>query len=118
MQTVCAFLNGSRGGTVIFGVKDDGKIVGQKVSDKTRKEIAVELNKIEPHAKINVSYVKFMGELQVVLMQVDPGEDAPYSYDGRPYTRNQSTTVRMTKDDYIHLYNQNNPASWEKQIKF
>lgn len=49
MQTVCAFLNSEHGGTVIFGVNDDGKIVGQDVTDATRKAIAVELNKIEPH---------------------------------------------------------------------
>lgn len=48
MQTVCAFLNSDDGGIVIFGVKDDGKIIGQSISDKTRKEIATEINKIEP----------------------------------------------------------------------
>jgi len=31
MQTVCAFLNSLRGGTIIFGVKDDGQIIGQEV---------------------------------------------------------------------------------------
>lgn len=39
METLCAFLNGE-GGTVLFGVKDNGKIIGQEVSDKTKREIA------------------------------------------------------------------------------
>ena len=34
METLCAFLNGE-GGTVLFGVADNGKITGQEVSDKT-----------------------------------------------------------------------------------
>ena len=34
METLCAFLNGN-GGTVLFGVNDKGKIIGQDVSDKT-----------------------------------------------------------------------------------
>ena len=29
METLCAFLNGA-GGTVLFGVKDNGKIIGQE----------------------------------------------------------------------------------------
>jgi ATP-dependent DNA helicase RecG len=53
MQTVCAFLNSKDGGIVIFGIKDNGQIVGQEVTDKTRKEISVELSKIEPYAKID-----------------------------------------------------------------
>ena len=32
METLCAFLNG-KGGTVLFGVTDKGKIIGQDVSD-------------------------------------------------------------------------------------
>lgn len=113
MQTVCAFLNSDRGGAIIFGVKDDGQIIGQDVSDKTRKEIAVELNKIEPHAKIDVAYVKISTNRQAIVMHVNPGENAPYSYDGRSYVRSQSTTTRMAKEDYMYLHNKNNPTSWE-----
>lgn len=113
MQTVCAFLNSNHGGTVIFGVKDDGKIVGQDVTDKTRKDIAAELNKIEPHAKIDVEYVQVADKLQAIVFLVNPGEKAPYTYDGRSFVRNQSTTMRMSKEEYIYLHNTNNPTTWE-----
>ena len=46
-QTLCGFLNG-HGGTVLIGVTDSGKIVGQEVTDNTKKEIAKEIAKIEP----------------------------------------------------------------------
>lgn len=113
MQTVCAFLNSDHGGTVIFGVKDNGKIVGQEVTDKTRKEIAAELNKIEPRAKVDVDYVKISSNLQAIVFSANPGEKAPYSYDGRAFVRNQSTTMRMAKEEYMYLHNQNNPELWE-----
>jgi len=48
-QTLCAFLN-AEGGHVIFGVTDSGKVVGQEVSDKTRREIAAMLDRFEPPA--------------------------------------------------------------------
>jgi len=38
-ETLCAFLNGD-GGSVIVGVTPEGKLVGQEVTDKTRREIA------------------------------------------------------------------------------
>jgi len=113
MQTICAFLNSSEGGILIFGVKDDGKIVGQQVTDKTRKEIAAELNKIEPYVKFDVKYVPITDDAFIVVMAVKAGSKAPYAYDGRSFMRNQSTTIRMPKDEYIHLYNKNNPTLWE-----
>jgi ATP-dependent DNA helicase RecG len=113
MQTACAFLNSEHGGTIIFGIKDNGQIIGQEVSDKTRKEIATEFNRIEPYAKIDVKYVQITDDRQAIVMLVKPGEKAPYSYDGRSYIRNQSTTGRMAKEEYIYLYNQNNQTLWE-----
>jgi ATP-dependent DNA helicase RecG len=41
-ETICAFLN-SHGGIVLIGVRDDGKIVGQNISDSTPREIANEI---------------------------------------------------------------------------
>jgi ATP-dependent DNA helicase RecG len=113
MQTVCAFLNSEKGGTILFGVKDDGKIVGQEVSDKTKKEIAVELNKIEPYAQIDVIFVPVADRRQVIVIQALPGDKTPYTYDGRAFMRNQSTTMRMSHDVYTYLYNKSNPTLWE-----
>lgn len=113
MQTVCAFLNSNQGGVLIFGIKDDGQIIGQIVSDKTRKEIAIELNKIEPYENIDVKYVKISANRWAIALVTEAGKKAPYTYDGRPYIRNQSTTKRMSKEEYIYLHNKNNPTVWE-----
>lgn len=113
MQTVCAFLNSTHGGVVIFGVTDDGRIVGQQVTDKTLKEMSASLSRIEPNGQIKVSYIKIAEDKQVIVFNVEPGEKAPYSYDGRAYIRQQSTTLLMAKDDYIYLHNKNNPSQWE-----
>ena len=43
-ETICSFLNGDGG----IGVTDNGKPIGHQVTDKTRKEIAREIKKIEP----------------------------------------------------------------------
>ncbi len=113
MQTVCALLNSTHGGTIVFGVTDKGQIMGQIVNDKTKQEIAAELKKIEPRATIDIQYVKVSGDRQVILLFANPGEHAPYMYDGRAYTRNQSTTMRMTGEEYTYLHNLKNPTRWE-----
>ena len=56
METLCAFLNGT-GGTVLFGVTDKGKIIGQEVSDKTKRDIAEAIRRFEPFATLEVSYI-------------------------------------------------------------
>ena len=56
-KTLCAFLN-AEGGKILFGVADDGTVVGQEVSDKTRREIAAMLDRFEPPAAIDVEYVE------------------------------------------------------------
>lgn len=73
MKTVCAFLNSETSGTVVFGVKDNGSIVGQVVTDSTRREIAAELNKIEPHIKIDIKFVSVASDRSAIVMLVSPG---------------------------------------------
>lgn len=113
MQTVCAFLNSDRGGVVIFGVKDNGEIIGQEVSDNTRQDIAKELEKIQPYVQINVSFVRVADRKQAIVLTVEPGEKKPYTYDWRPYVRSQSTTRVMTQEVFAHLYSKVNFSAWE-----
>jgi len=115
IQTLCAFLNSEKGGSVVFGVTDYGDIKGQNVSDSTKKNIANELNKIEPRPspKVDVIYVPIKNNNEVIILKTKAGENAPYTYDGRAYVRNQSTTSRMSKEEYVYLHNQNNQTLWE-----
>lgn len=52
METLCAFLN-QEGGTVLFGVTDEGKITGQEVAGKTKEAIS----RLEPGAQVRISYI-------------------------------------------------------------
>jgi len=53
MQTLCAFLNGG-GGTVLFGVRPDGRIEGQQVSDQTLRDVAQAAQRFEPPADLKL----------------------------------------------------------------
>ena len=96
METACAFLN-LKGGVIIFGVKNNGTLVGQNVSDSTKQEIANELRKIEPQAAVDIHYLPLGDDKQIILLEVPEGKHVPYTYDGRAFERTTSTTSRMTQ---------------------
>lgn len=100
-ETICGFLNGS-GGTVLIGVSDNGRIVGQTMSDSTKREIAKEISKIVPPAQIDVHYIDCDATKKVITLSTKTGEHAPYTYDSRPFQRNQSSTQKISQ----HLYEQ------------
>jgi len=116
-ETICAFLNG-KGGTVLIGVKDKGQIIGQNVTDNTRREIANGIKKIEPTPPIDVHYVKVKENKFVIAIRVNAGDHVPYIYDGRVFQRNESQTDRMTQHRYEQLLVKRGQLnhSWEEMI--
>ena len=88
METLCAFLN-SEGGTVLFGVTDKGKIIGQEVSDKTKRDIAEAIRRFEPFATLEVSYISIQNTDKSVIA---------LSADSQRYMRPFKGT---TKDEFI-----------------
>lgn len=117
-ETLCAFLN-SDGGIVLIGVTNEGKIIGQEVTDKIQQTISNEISKLEPPAKVTVSYVPLQkGNHFVIVLQVKPGSHKPYVYEGRPFQREQTVTKRMPQQLYDQLIPQRlqNNFSWERTI--
>ncbi len=102
LETLCAFLN-NKGGTVLLGVSDKGKIVGQDVTDSTRQEIAKEINRLEPPYEVTVEYIPILEGKEVIALHVEKGLYPPYCYDGRAFMRTQSTTSRMPQHYYEQL---------------
>lgn len=98
-QTITAFLN-HKGGIVLVGVLDNGKIIGQEITDTTRQKIAKELPKIEPIAQVKIQYIPVSSNRAVIALTVSTGEYAPYTYDGRAYQRDISDTNRMPQHHY------------------
>lgn len=119
METLCAFLNGE-GGTVLFGVTDKGKIVGQEVTDSTKRAIAEAINRLEPTTAVKVFYVPVNeDEKCVVALHVkDMRYDRPFCYKSRPYMRCESVTLAMPQSTYTELIFQREGMAhgWESYI--
>lgn len=102
-ETLCAFLNGA-GGVVLIGVKDNGDIVGQAVTDNTTLEIANLISKFEPPAVIDIKYFKIENGNTVIQLTANPkAAFVPYVFDGKPFWRVGSSTRLMPQQHYHEL---------------
>lgn len=118
METLCAFLNGD-GGTILYGVKDNGKIIGQTVSDSTKRTIAEAVNRIEPFVNLEISYVSIPHtEKNVIAIFVEEQRFMrPFTYKGRAYQRIESTTTVMSQERYNHLLmERGGKYGWEAMV--
>lgn len=105
METLCGMING-KGGTVVFGVSNKGKIIGQEIGDKTTREIGESITKFEPAVDIQPIYVRIDNSNKyLIVFQTDGLEaDKPYMWDGRPYRRHDSVTSIMPREQFIRLH--------------
>jgi ATP-dependent DNA helicase RecG len=78
-RTVCAMLNGL-GGHVLIGVRSDGELIGQEVSEQTLNKLAAELGRIEPPAFPDIETVH-LGQDKAIIVLTVPGAMGPYSFD-------------------------------------
>ena len=122
MHAACAFLN-TDGGWLIFGIAPASlKILGQEVTDNTRREIALALSGIEPSVDVRVEYVDVLDRpgCQVIAMHLDEWIRgmAPYTFHGKPYMKVESTTKPMPRDMFEEKLRMSRPRffAWESQI--
>ena len=122
MHSACAFLN-TAGGWLIFGVTPKSlKIIGEQVTDNTQREISNALSGLEPALDMRVEYIDVPDHPgnKVIIMQFDGwvwGKN-PYTYNGCPYYRRESTTKRMPREMFEERLKAAKPHmfGWEKQI--
>lgn len=122
MKSACAFLN-TDGGWLIFGVTPTTlRIVGQDVTESTRREIALALTHLEPALDIEVEYIDVPNSdgKQLIVMRFDKwvwGME-PYTYHKCPYYRVESVTKEMPRDMFVERLKAARPIdfAWDEQI--
>ena len=75
-RAVCAMLNHG-GGSVIFGVAPDERVLGQDVSDHTIEQIAAELGEIDPPVFPHIKRIPVGNRREAVKVSVDAGRSCP-----------------------------------------
>ena len=103
-RTLSAMLNG-QGGRVLFGVRPDGRVVGQHVSDNTLQLVTQACRDIRPRHPPLIERVRLPNAsgLEVLVAAVPAGNSKPYSHKGNYYMRSGSSTVEMPDQIQVTL---------------
>jgi len=92
LKTVSAFSN-ERDGKIIFGVKDDGKIIGIDDDHSFRLRIENSINdNIRPIPSFSLKMEVFEGK-KVIILDIYKGLDFPYFYKNQAYRRSDTSSV-------------------------
>ena len=115
-RQVCAFLN-TKGGYVVCGVDDQGKILG--IGDlvritKLENELALGLS---PSALVSVEKHDIQGK-KILVIEVPAGKDIPYAFRDQIYIRRGDITrkadIETIKDMVVRR--QVEPERWERRF--
>ena len=109
LEDICAFANGGVG-VLYFGINDDGKVVGQDVSDRTIQRVSTSiLSSIEPRVYPNI-YEETINGKTVLVVDVKNGPDRPYFYRGKAYKRIGTSNAYLSRYEVEKsLYERDNP---------
>ncbi len=92
LKTVSAFSNYD-GGEIIFGVNDNGQIVGIDNVEDTCLKIENKINELikpNPNFTLNPDYKK-----KIIVLKVETGYFKPYFYNSKVYKRNDTATIEV-----------------------
>ncbi|WP_286947104.1 RNA-binding domain-containing protein [Acetobacterium sp. UBA5834] len=96
LKTVSAFANYGDG-EIIFGISDDGEVVGIKNIDQLRLAIENAINDtIEPRPSYTLIETT-MEKKAVLILNVYKGESQPYFYKGKAYRRMDTASVPVDR---------------------
>lgn len=93
LKTVSAFAN-FNGGTILFGVRDDGTMCGIENPEKACLSLENQLNDSVKPVPI---YTLEIREGNVVALVVETSPDKPYRYRGKAYKHYDTSTVEVSR---------------------
>ncbi len=111
LKTISAFAN-YNDGKIIFGVCDDGSIVG--IHNPIDACLRIE-NKINDSMKPIPSYTLDIEEDNTIVLSVFEGSFKPYLYKGKAYKRNDSSTIEVDRLELNRLVLEGLNQSYEEQ---
>lgn len=115
--SITAILNKHQKGEFYFGIKNDGKVIGQMVSGKTIRNVSKAIaDHIEPKIFPKIKEVTFEGKNCIHVEFF--GNNVPYYAYGRPYIRVGDEDRQMSAKELERfiLEKNKNKLRWDKEI--
>ncbi|MBM4460719.1 MAG: hypothetical protein FJ011_23665 [Chloroflexi bacterium] len=108
VRTIAAFANAD-GGTLLFGVRPDGTVIGVTVGANTREQVVNAIvDNTDPPLYPRVEYLEVDGRT-VIGVSIAAGPDRPHLAYGRAYRRVGAVKAQLTRDEQRWLLLENRP---------
>lgn len=112
LKTVSAFANFG-GGTIQFGITDDGDVLGIENAKQACLDIENRINdNITPVPPYNLS----IDNRNVITLTVDDGAFKPYLYKAKAYRRNDTATIEVDRIELNRLILEGENRSFEELL--
>ena len=113
LKTVSAYSNYG-GGKIIFGIDDNGKVIGlEKITD-VKLNIENTINdSIKPKPDYTLEIEKIEGK-DCIVLSIRRGNFPPYYYNGKTYKRNDTSTVEVDRVELNRLVLQGSNLDYEE----
>lgn len=100
LKTVSAFANYD-GGTIVFGISDDGKISPMELPETQKLNIENKINdSIVPRPDYRLTLTD---QRKTITLTVFPGQQKPYLYKAKAYKRNDTATIEVDQSELKRL---------------
>ena len=110
-REMVAFAN-ALGGKILVGVSDDGKIKGVKISNRLKSQVQDIANNCRPRIKV------LFDELgNVLVVNVQEGEDKPHECSGGFYKRVGTNSQKMTRDEIFDFFKSEGKIRFDELIE-
>ena len=107
-RDMVAFAN-SKGGLLLLGVDDAGRVVGEKLTNKMKAEINAIARNCDP--SIYLKNIRQAGK--IVVIEVAEGDEKPYASSSGYFRRLDAVTQKMTQREVRTIFRETNDISFE-----
>lgn len=107
-RDMVAFSN-SKGGMLLLGVDDDGKVVGEKLTNEMKAEVISIARNCDP--AIHIKRIKQIGK--IVIVEIAEGDEKPYSSSSGYFRRLDAVTQKMTQGEVRVMFRQTVDMAFE-----
>jgi len=108
-EDIVAFAN-AKGGTVLLGVRDDGVVVGERLTNDMKAKVISLARNCGPSLSVVASQVG-----RIVTISVPEGTDKPYSCSSGYYRRLDGSTQKMSHDELRIMFADSEPLPFEEK---
>ena len=119
-KSVCAFANGD-GGSLLFGIADDGEIVGLVEPERDAETISeIIKTKIDPTPDFNLQFQTTDNGKVIVVLEVRKGDETPYYYSDsgalETFVRIGNESVKASAVELKRLVLRGKNSSYDSQL--